>query len=203
MSFVKGIFDWVTIKKLWLLSETLEGTLKPGMIEYSDGKFYLTSANRRVISRASDSLITPVTVADTTDETTVWTGILAANTLLPYKVLRVSASGKFSTANANDKLTIRLKSNGTVLLELESTAGVVSDAPGHMSAYGTVRTIGVSGNIASHGELTLAAKSAHANTSSTVVDTTASNNLAITAQWSNALAGNTFTFDQGFLEVMN
>ena len=174
----------------------------PGTLEFYNGRMYLTSANRRIVSRASDSIVTPVTVADTVAETTVWTGNIAAGTLLAYKVLKVHASGQFSTANASDTLTVRLKLNGATLLELVSNAGSVTDEPGHMKAYGTVRTSGVSGTMASHGVLVLATKSTHANNSNTVINTEISNDLSITAQWSNALAGDTFTFDQGFLEVL-
>lgn len=198
ISNVLGVIEHIKIASGNLLS-----TLKPGVIEYKDGVFYITGAgNRRAISRSSDSIVTPITVADTVVETTVWTGVLVANSLSVKKVLDVKASGQFSTANASDTLTVRLKLNGTTLLSLTSNAGAVTDEPGHMSAYGTVRTIGATGTIASHGMLALGVKSTHANTSSTVVDTTTSNDLTVTAEWSNALAGNTFTFDQGFLEVL-
>jgi len=186
-----------------LTSGTLLTVPEIGVIEYYDGRYYITSVTRRVISRASDSIIIPATVADTVTETTVWTGTLAIDSIRPYKVYRVNFYGKFSTANASATVTIRIKLNSTVVVILTSTGGTVTDDFWHGSATLTARTIGVTGTVSGHGDVMLGVKSVHTNTSSIIVDTTAATNIIVTIQWSAALAGNTLTLDQAFLEVMN
>ena len=98
-------------------------SLTDGHIFHFNKRFYLDSANRRVISRASDAMITSVTVANTTVETLLWEGGVAANTLAAEKVYRVSVYGQFSTQNASAELTIRAKLNNIELSSAISFTG--------------------------------------------------------------------------------
>ena len=173
-----------------------------GQIFHHKKKFYLTSANRRIISRASDALLIPVTVANTVTETILYTGSVAANTLTSGKVYRISTYGKFSTANASDSLKIRAKLNGVTLSDIDSVLGNVTNKAGSVETYLTVRSIGTTGTVSCFCSLQLDEKIYHADISSTLVDTTTGNNIEITAQWDTANEGDTMTIDQGFLEAM-
>lgn len=187
----------------WLVNILLSPILS-GTIEYDGSRFYITGSGcRRVISRASDSIITPVTVANTTDETTVFTACLPANTLKAGKVYTIVAYGKGSTHDASDTLTIRGRINGTTLVTMASAPKQVTDVPMCLRLVCTVRTIGISGTFSSHGDIRIEDTVSHSHISSIEVDTTAINNLTITFQWDDANAGNTATLDQAFLKLNN
>ena len=190
-SYVKGII----VDTMGSLPAAEEGQLV-----HHDKRFYLTSANRRIISRASDVLITPITVANTTVETLLWTGTVDADTLAVGKVYRTTSSGKFSTANASDSLKIRVKLNDVTLVEIDSVLGNVTDKPGSVKSCLTVKTIGATGTVSSFFDLQLDEKIYRADISSTVIDTTTGSDIKVTAQWDAADAANTMTIDQGFLE---
>lgn len=190
------LFRWLATA---LLSPILAGT-----IEYDGGRFYITGSDcRRVISRASDSIIVPETVANTTDEITVFTACLPANVLKAGKVYTIVAYGKGSTHDGADTLTIRAKIDGTTLVEMTSTPKHVTDVPMCLRVVCTVRTIGVHGTFSSHGDIRIEDTVSHSHISSIEVDTTAINDLTITFQWNDANAGNTATLDQAFLKVNN
>ena len=172
-----------------------------GQILHYDKKFYLTSANRRIISRASQVLITSITVANTTTETTIYTGSVAADTISAGKRFIVSGEVQFSTANANAALTIRIYLNETLMGSLTSSLGNVSDKAGFFETKLTVRTVGETGTVSCFVSLQLDEKSGRANIGSTVFDSTAGSDLVVTAQWDEALEGNTATIDQGCTEA--
>jgi len=179
-------------------------TREAGTIEYDGTRFYITNNSaRRVISRASDSITTPVTVANTIDETIVFTATLPAETLKVGKVYIILAYGKGSTHDANDTLTIRCKINGTTLLTLTSTPKLVTDVPMHLHLTNTVRTLGEIGTFASHGDVLIEDTKSNINVSSTIVNTTIANDLTITFQWDSADEGNSATLDQAFLQSNN
>ena len=205
-SFLRSIHSWEDVQtflKGIVLGdmESLPSELE-GQIFHHEKKFYLTSANRRVISRASDALLIPVTVANTITETTLYTGSVAANTLFPGKVYRVSIYGKFSTANASDSLKLRVKLNGVTLADIDSVLGNVTNKAGSVKTYLTVRSVGATGIVSCFCSFQLDEKIYHADISSTTVDTTTGNNIEITTQWDAANEGDTITINQGFLEAM-
>jgi hypothetical protein len=179
-------------------------TPEPGTLEYDGTGIYLTNTDhRRYISQAADSIIVPVTVANTIVETTVFTGVLNADELKTYRVYRLNLFGELSTASAADKITVTVYVNGTTLVTLESNAGVVTDAPFNGWVVFTVRSTGVAGEISSNSHLMLANKIINTNISSVAVDTTAINNLTLTFQWDAAKVDNIMTLDQAFLEVLD
>jgi len=189
---------------LKLTSGTLLTTPEAGVLEYDGTGIYLTNTNhRRFISQASDSIVTPVSVASTTDLTTVFTAVLNANELKEHRVYRLSFYGEFSTHDAADTITVQVDVNGTTAVTLESTAGLVTDSPFHGECVFTVRSTGAGGSISAHGAMTLGTKMTRTNTSSIAVDTTAINNATLKVQWSAADAGNVFTLDQALLEVLD
>jgi len=174
-----------------------------GQIYHYDKKFYLTSGNQRVISRASGAMVTPVTIANTTTETTLYEGTVLSNTLSVGKVYRVSVFGQFSTVNASVALTIRTKLNGVELASITSTLGQVTGVAGFTQAYITTRSTGATGAVSCFSSFQLDEKSFIANNGSVTLDTTSGNSIQITGQWSIANASNTVTADQGLLEAMN
>jgi len=174
-----------------------------GQIFHYDKKFYLTSGNQRVISRASGAMVTPVTIADTTTETTLYEGSVLSNTLSVGKVYRVSVFGAFSTVNASVTLTVRTKLNGVELASITSALGQVTGVAGFTQAYITTRSTGATGAVSCFSSFQLDEKSFIANNSSVTLDTTSGNSVQITGQWSVANASNTVTADQGLLEAMN
>ena len=186
----------------------LTGLLSPpsvvnGHIFHYDKRFYIDSANRRAISRSSDAITVPVTVANTTDDTLLWEGGVSADTLAVGKVYRVSTFGKFSTTNASSSLTLRTKLNNVEIASLTSNLGNVTNVAGYSQAIITIRTLGTTGTVTCFSSFQLDEKSFIANNSSIIVNTTEGNNVEITAQWNTAHAENTATIDQGFLEAMN
>ena len=174
-----------------------------GQVLHYGKRFYIDSANRRVISRASDSMLTPVTVANTDVDTLLWEGNISANTLAVGKVYRASVYGQFTTANSGSILTIRVKLNNNELAQITSHLGIVTDKAGFAQAYITIRSIGVAGTVTCFSSFQLANKSFHANNSSVNLDSTSGSNIQISAQWSSALENNICIADQGLLEAMN
>lgn len=174
-----------------------------GVIEYDGSHFSVTEViDRRVLSVASDSVTTAVTVANTTTETTVFTASISAAELHAGKVLRVWGCGQASTHDANDTLTIRIKIGGTLLTTLDAIPGQAANDPLHFWNLITIRTTGAGGTIASHGYIMIKDTEVHENDQDVAVDTTGANDITVTFQWDDADAGNTATLDQCFLEVL-
>lgn len=152
------------------------------------------------------------TVANTTTETAITsTGVgtltLPANFFAVGKSLRISGKGLHSSA-ANPDITIRVKLGSTTIL----TTGAVpssadTDAQFDIEGMITARTIGASGTIMAQGHYEEDGTSPDTfqmtNTSTTTIDTTASQTLSITAQWSAASASNTISLTNLTVEVLN
>jgi hypothetical protein len=179
-------------------------TPEDGTIEYDGTRFYITEVDvRRVISRASDAITSSVTVADTTDETTVFTAPLTANTIKAGKVYRVHGFGKASTHDAADTVTIKIKTSGTTIVTLNAKPGIAADDPMQFLISFTCRTIGASGTFSGYGEIVVGSDESRTNTSSSAINTTVLNNITVTFQWDSASADNTITLDQCYLEISN
>ncbi len=188
---------------LKLTTGPLVTTPEVGLLEFYEDRWYITGAARRVISRACCTIVTSTTVANTVNETTLWTGPVPANILGIGKMYKIEGMGQFSTHDAADTITIRVKIGTTTIITFASTAGTVSNKAWHVDAWITLRTLGATGTVSAHGHVTLNATSVHANTPSTIIDTTAAENLTITAQWDSADAGNTIQIDQAVMKVLN
>ena len=187
-----------------LTTGTLLAVPEAGVFEYDGTGFYLTNYNhQRFVSQASDSIITSQVVANTTNETTVFTGVLNANELAVHRVYRVNLAGEISTASAADTIRVRVYINGATLVDLTSNAGVADADPCHGMVMFTVRSTGGAGTVSSHCDLVIGDASTHTNDSAIAVDTTAVNNITVTFQWSAAKADNIAILDQAFLEVLD
>ena len=192
-TFAKGII----LSSLSSLPDSIEG-----QIVHYDKRFYLTSANRRIVSRASQVIIVPIEVVNTDVETTIYIGSVLSDTIAAGKMYRAQCRGQFSTANDSDTLTIRAKLNGALMSSLVSALGNVSSVAGLVDVSITVRTIGETGTVSCFVGLQLDEKVLNANNSSVVLDSTSGSDLVITAQWSSANAGNSAILDQACLEAL-
>lgn len=175
-------------------------TPESGTMEYDGKRLFFTSTSvRRGIVESDYAIITPVTVANTVTETTVFTASLPANSMSAKDVFDIALRGYFSTANASDTFTVSMKIGGTTVTSVTLSAHSVTDAPFHADLTSTIRTIGATGTVSAFMDCDIDNVSQDSYTSSTVVDTTGSNDITVTVQWDNALAGNTFTLDQAYL----
>ncbi|MFV7234559.1 hypothetical protein [Flavobacterium sp. ZB4R12] len=180
-------------------------TVEPEAIEYKDHTFYAsTYLVRRSIMLAQDVVVTPVTVSNTTTETTIYTSTMAANYLTVGKLMNIKLYGRFSTVNTSSIYTFRVKLAGITILTIASTGQNVTDRPFDIDLRSTVRSIGTSGTIISYGKTqqdNLTPNIEIGNLAS--IDTTLANTISITVQWSNANAGNTLTLEGGATECVD
>ena len=188
-------------------SVALVGSPVAGKIEYYGNKTYITNKSlQKAIDRTSDVAIATVTVADTTDEETLWTGVMAANSLVAGNLLKFHADGVVSngdSANGNDQVTLRIKVGVVTVATLEPELKKIPDGSHwHINANATQRTIGTTGSRAVHIDLEI-----HGATEEVVavaeINTEISMNVTITAEWASAEATNTISLYQGFMEYKN
>ncbi len=178
-------------------------TPQAGMIEYNGHKFYITNnGKQKAIDRTSDVAVASVQVANTTNETTIWTGEMAADSLDAGNVFMFHADGNISSKSASDKVTIRVKVGGVTKLELEQAAKQLDNDNWHINANATQRTIGATGQRAMHMDLLIDELETNL-VGIAQIDTTANMNVTITAQWNNADAANILNLFQGFMEYKN
>jgi len=206
---IYGEFDNDFIKingYLTLATKTLEGTPVAGSLEYDGCSMYVTNvATQRAIDRTSDVAVETVTVAGTTTETTLWTGVQSANSLCAGNLLKFHADGIISNggATAADQITLRIKVGGSTVATLAPiTKSIPIGSHWHIDANATQRTIGASGSRAVHIDLVIDDNEETVITTATI-DTTASMDVTITAEWASADADNTISLYQGFMEYKN
>jgi len=187
-------------------------TPEAGSIEYYNGKIYITNQNeQKAIDRTSDVIVSTVTVADTTTETTLYTAPIAANSLEAGNVFKVHCDGIVTndSGTAGDEVTLRIYvgASETPVATLETNTRQLTDQDWHMNANATQRTIGASGSRAIHIHLEVGDATARGDITSMVgiatIDTTANMDIRITAQWASAETDNTISLYQGFTEYKN
>ena len=167
---------------------------------------YISDANggeaghqMRELAMVSD-LSDKVTVSDITaqdlviDNTSVESNIHSSvRELEVEKTYNLILSGKYSTANASDVLTLRFKLGDTIFTEILDPK-TVTDVPFNIEFKITIR----------NGTNYSAAIEGHFNDqkilSTPVNGTFAGENLSVTAQWSNADIGNSLTVMQSSLK---
>ncbi|MBP6181998.1 hypothetical protein [Flavobacterium sp.] len=180
-------------------------TVEPGAIEYKGHTFYAsTYLVRRSIMLAQDVVVTPVTVTNTTDETTIYTSTMAANYLTTGKLMNIKLYGRFFTANSSTIYTFRVKLAGITILTISSVGQNATDRPFDIDLRSTVRSIGASGTIISYGKTQQDNLSPNIEIGGlTSINTTLTNTISITVQWSNAYAGNILTLEGGATECVD
>jgi len=183
---------------------TLLTTPETGTIEFYNDRFYITNvALRKIIDRSNGTIVASTTVANTTDETTIYTDTIPANALKVGNFIEVILAGQLSTHDASDSVTINLYLGSTLIGTATSTPKQVTDIPWHLNAFFTVRTVGETGTISIHGDIVTGETITYFNTPSVVLDTTAAEDLTVKVQWDNANADNTIQADQGITHFSN
>ena len=192
-----------TAQPLKFVSGALLTTPAVGSVEFLDGTFYLTEvATRRAISVSADAIIATTTVTNTTDETTLYTGPVPANELLAGKTYRVNLYGLISTVNVSQTITVRLKLGATTISTAVVTPANLTDEPWHATFTVTVRSVGATGTVSTFSEV-FVETSHDAVSESVVIDTTAAEDVTLTAEWGAADVGNVFSVTQGYMEVLH
>lgn len=153
-------------------------------------------------------------IANTTTETSCFgTGAgsrtLPANFLVPGKTLQFRIRGILSGTNG-DTATVRIKVGATTLIaSIGAMPSTFTNAEFEADFLFTCRTAGVTGTVIGQGDtkiIVTAGVSTASNrqllmTSAAVVNTTVSNALDVTYQWSAARAGNSLAVTNSLLRV--
>jgi len=183
-----------------------------GTLEYDGCRLMLTNiATRKAIDRTSDVAVATVTVANTADETTLWTGTMPANSLCAGNVFKVHCDGIVTNDSgfSGDEVTLRIYVGASVtpIATLETNTRQLTDQDWHMNANATQRTIGASGQRAFHVHLEVGDATARGDITALVgiatIDTTANMDIKITAEWASADANNTISLYQGYMSYKN
>jgi len=185
---------------------TALGTPECGALEFNDGRFYITNvAHQRAIDRTSDVAVETVTVANTTTETTLWTGSMPANSLVAGNIFMFHADGIVSnggSASEADQIKIRVKIGGVEKVILEPSTKALDGDYWHIEANATQRTIGENGSRAIHIHLQI--DDVETKLVGVIeINTEANMDVTITAQWGSAKLANTISLYQGFMRYKN
>ena len=170
-----------------------------GNLEFIDA-----GGNQKVVVTSEGIITSTTTVANTVTETTVYTESIAANELYAGRVVKTRILGRYSTANATDTFTARLKVGGTLVDSITSSTANVTDGAMDIEFMFTVRSVGATGTIWGFvaAEFNGESKSV-AETATTTIDTTVADDVTLTIQWSSANASNTVSVDQGWTELIS
>lgn len=189
----------VTHSPIIIVADTLLATPQAGAIEYDGtGLFFTPTSIRRFLDMTSDPKVTTTTVANTVVETVIYSITVPGDELRVGSMVTLEVYGYFSTANASDTFTMRLKKNSTTVLSVTSSPKSSTNAAFDTKAVFTIRSLGVGGT--SIGHLITEIDSTAVSVSELVpsaIDTTASTTFSVTIQWSAALNGNTLSCTQG------
>ena len=165
-----------------------------------------------MVLSANTSIPAGNTVANTTTETAfASSGSIPANTLAAGSVVRIKLWGTYGTTVVSPNLTGKLKIGSQALLNTGALSAAInlSNAGWFADASIVVQSIGGSGVIDAQGfaEFASAATTGLSvnvpNTSTFTVDTTTTQAITVTIQWSAANAANTITLRQMIVEVLN
>lgn len=186
-----------------LVTGTLLTVPEAGTVEFAGEKLYFTCVGtQRVIDRTSDVKLTSDTVVNTTDETTIYTAAIPANSLRAGNILKMNMSGDIDETAAADVCTIRVKFGGVTIASIDSPGSGLSLKHWHIKGQATLQAIGAGGIMAWHLDMD-AGGDGEDDGGVSAVNTTIAENVTVTAQWNNAKLGNIFICDQGVMEYKN
>lgn len=177
-----------------------------GVMEYNNGRICITNVSTcKAIDRTDDVVIETTTVADEADETTIWTGSMAANSLVAGNVFKFHADGAISNAgnHADNDITIRVKVGGNEVITLTPSTKALDNVAWHLNANATQRTIGSTGSRAFHMHLVVGDVDEKVAIGVAEINTTANMDVTVTVDWVTADAANTISLYQGFMEYKN
>ena len=149
-----------------------------------------------------DIVTSDTVVSNTTTETTIFTSTISSNFISTPTMIDFDLSGIYSTGNASDVFTARVKFNGIAAHTFESVPKNVTNTPVEIIGKFTVRTVGVSGTIDS--KVTFAAHNESlfgSSVGSSSIDTTSGIVITVTMEWDNASVSNTGTVKQGSVKI--
>jgi len=153
---------------------------------------------------AQDVVIAPVTVWNSTTETTIYTSTMAANYLTSGKMINIKLYGRFSTNGYSNIYTIRVKLGGITLLTVKSTSQIATNRPFDIDLRSTVRTIGTNGSIISYGKTQQDNLTPNIEISPlTTINTTLQNTITVTVEWGTAHASNKLILEGGATECVD
>ncbi len=134
---------------------------------------------------------------------------IPANRLKKGDVIRIRGQGIVTNQNATDTLTVQLKVGGTAGVQI-ATTGAIDPATNdifYIEADLVVRTVGVAGTIVATGLQALGTPGTVTGKpflkASTVVDTTITQDLVVSATWSAASASNIVRLDVLDVELLS
>ena len=164
------------------------------------------------ILNANTSIPAGNTIANTTTETAFTSSYtIPANALVAGSVVRIKLWGTYGTTVVSPNLTGKLKIGSQTLLNTGALSAAInlSNAGWFADASILVQSIGAGGVVDAQGfaEFASAATTGLSvnipNTATFTVDTTVTQALTVTIQWSAANAANTITLRQMVVEVLN
>lgn len=147
-------------------------------------------------------VLSQVSVANTTTETEIYSGVLDAIALHTGDMSVLTIGGSYDTGAASDTWTLRLKLGATTIHTVTRQSGNnVTGAGWVFEVMTTIRTEGVSGTFIDLANLEDDDASITVSDATThTIDTTIDNTVSVTIQWGAAKAANIFRLDQGIIE---
>lgn len=165
-----------------------------------------------VFTQTATGTIGNSTTETAIDSTGAGTKTLPANFFVAGKTARFSAKGYFSSDGATPTIRLRLKFGSITVIDFSAAVATAAMGAAVWTAEGflTCRTTGVTGTVFGQGDLrygdTAAGTAYLAGTgasSPVTIDTTASQAVSLTAQWSAAAAANSISCTNFTIEVLN
>lgn len=186
---------------LYFTSGALLTTPEPGTMEYLDGHFYFTDADRYGMVGSSGVKTTTTTVANTTTPGTIYTYTFPANALHEDMKVVFDFNGVYSTNTGSESITIDFKFNGVTQFTHTLTPGNVTNKAWEGCYCLTTRTSGASGTFVDFFKFLEGGTSPvmDASPSTTSIDTTVDIDFDVVVTWGGTGASNSFSCIQGDL----
>ena len=168
-----------------------------GIKQFGSGVIFIQTATGTVSNTTAETAIT---------STGVGTLTLPTNFFVAGKTLRITGDG-YHSSTASPNITVKVKFGSTVILTTGAVASGNDTSVGfEFSAIITCRTTGVSGTVFAQGEYIEygASPDAHqmVNTATNTVDTTATQAITVTVQFSVASSSNNINLTNLVVEVL-
>lgn len=185
-----------------LVSSPLMTNITPGTLEYLDHTVYFTTYLIRRSIQLDQAIVTaPTTVSNSVAETTIYTIPMASNYITAGKVIVPKLSGIYWAANPQT-FTLRLKHNASTLLTTISTSSGATAKPWECIFTLTAVTDGAGGTMQANARMIQDTTiNMDALTAPEAFDTTTTNTISVTVQWS-ATGANSLQLNQGYTECI-
>jgi len=179
-------------------------TPETGAIEFHDDRFYITNkAVRKAVDRTSDVKPATTTVVSTALEIEVFSASVPAGSWVAGNILKMYMAGNITNKASSQDVTVNVKVGGNTVATISSVGGKLTDACWEIKGICTVRTVGASGEMAWHMDMSIEDCNCDASCGVSAINTTGALDITVTAQWDTADAGNIFACTMGFMEYKN